>query len=65
MNDNHDTTGGPTRIVRTLARWDNHRTPDDGPPDSEDTAVFWSDENGEITDEARIAELERLYETQE
>lgn len=49
---------GAQKFEAQAAKWENGRTPEDGPPDRIDTASFWM-ENGEVvTDPNRLAELE-------
>lgn len=50
---------GPTKYTFAVAKWENGRTPDDGPPDRTVRHSTWIDSDGsEITDAARIAALE-------
>lgn len=58
--------GGPYKMTRQLAKWNNYRTPDTGPPDEVLDAAWWYEPDGtEITDPARIAALEaKLQEEQ-
>ncbi len=52
----------PQRHTYEVAKWENHRKPGDGPPDGVVTVSGWFDADGEITDPARVAELERALE---
>lgn len=58
-----DLAGGkPYRLATKIAKWENNRTPDDGPPDDVDIQFTWYDGGGvEITDPQRIAYLEAQY----
>ena len=54
-----DVIGGPYKVALHLGKWNNHRTPDDGPPDEVIESATWHEVDGaEITDPARIAQLE-------
>jgi hypothetical protein len=53
-----DTITAPYRIEMKLAKWENHRTPDDGDPDEIITSSAWYEGGVEITDPVRIAQLE-------
>lgn len=62
MNVEHDHSSVTTRITREVRKWNNDRTPEDGPPDEILRRTFWLDENGlEITDPDRIALLEQKH----
>lgn len=52
-------TIGAYRVKVELAKWENHRTPADGPPDEVITVETWHEADGtEVTDPARAAVLE-------
>ncbi len=54
-----DALGRPHKIEGQVAKWENGRTPADGPPDEVDTFAGWVEADGtEITDPDRIAALE-------
>ncbi len=43
-----------------LGKWEDGRTPDDGPPDAVVESIYWTTLDGvEITDPAQVAELEQ------
>lgn len=62
MTDQRASVSGYTRGERTLAKWNDGRTPDDGAPDETLIRVFWLDPDGAlVTDQALADQLERDY----
>ncbi len=62
MTDQRASVSGYTRGERTLAKWNDGRTPDDGAPDETLIRVFWLDPDGAlVTDQALADQLERGY----
>lgn len=56
-----DNATGPYMLSVQIEKYDNDRTPEDGPPDDVLTVSQWFEANGEpVTDPARIAELNAL-----
>lgn len=54
-----DTSGGHSKVVMALRKWENGRTPEDGEPDEVVTSEEWVGPDGEpVTDPELIAELE-------
>ena len=55
-------TLGAMRVRRVLRKWENGRTPGDGPPDEESEAIHWFEADGTlVTDPDRIRELEAAW----
>ena len=53
---------GAMRVRRVLRKWENYRTPEDGPPDEESEAIHWFEADGTlVTDPDRIRELEAAW----
>lgn len=56
----HDTGIRGIKVQVQVAKWENNRTPADGPPDLVEDVSYWSTADGrEITDPETIADLER------
>lgn len=49
-------------ITRTLKKWENDRSPEDGEPDEVDTKTYFVDSDGnEVVDSDKIAELTERF----
>lgn len=57
-----DELRGYKRVEFRVDKWDNHRTPEDGPPDSVDLTYEWCGPDGEtVTDATIIGALDRYW----
>jgi len=56
--------GAPVRIETRVAKWENNRKPQDGPPDETITMVYWVENGRKIEDPERVAQLEAAHQAE-